>query len=161
VILVTTGTNGEAFDRLITWAAEAANGEELVVQGGPSALRPVGARCRDYVPFEELTELIRDARAVVCHGGVGSILVSILNGKRPLVLPRLAQRGEAVDDHQLDLARRLAEVEMVVLVESQVQLRDAILQGSEMSMDRRNATRSSLVPDLAAYLDAASGRRVR
>jgi UDP-N-acetylglucosamine transferase subunit ALG13 len=159
VILVTTGTNGEAFDRLISWVEDAVDGEELVIQGGPSSLRPAGARFLDYLHFEELTELIRDARAVVCHGGVGSILVTILNNKRPLVVPRLARQGEAIDDHQLDLARRLAEENMVVLVESPVQLRESIRRGSRWpSENGNNGTRTNLVRELAAYLDVATGR---
>jgi beta-1,4-N-acetylglucosaminyltransferase len=157
VIFVTTGTNGEPFDRLISWVEQAAGGEPLVVQGGPSRLRPEGATWRDYVSFEELERLIREARVVVSHGGVGSILVTLLNGKRPLVVPRLAGRGEAVDDHQLHLARRLAREDIVVLVEHENGLREAVRRGSSLAGQKdRQDSASDLAVELAAYLDMAT-----
>jgi UDP-N-acetylglucosamine transferase subunit ALG13 len=61
--------------------------------------------------------LVRRARVVVCHAGVGTILTALANGRRPIVVPRLARHGEAVDDHQVALARRLADVGLVLLAE--------------------------------------------
>src|SRR3989442_5847956 len=127
MILVTTGTNGVAFDRLLRAVGAIETEEPLVVQHGPSSLRPSGARCVDYVSFAELVEFVQEARVVVCHGGVGSILVALINGKRPVVVPRLARYGEVVDDHQLELGQRLSEAGLVTLVEDVVRLPEFVL----------------------------------
>ena len=34
--------------------------------------------------------------AVVCHGGPGTIMLCVSLGKRPIVIPRMATRGEHV-----------------------------------------------------------------
>jgi UDP-N-acetylglucosamine transferase subunit ALG13 len=69
---------------------------------------------------------VRRARVVVTHAGVGSIIVSLSNGKKPVVVPRLKQYAEAVDDHQLFFGRRFAEAGLVTFVESPDGLRDAL-----------------------------------
>lgn len=117
MIFVTVGTNEARFDRLVR-AVEALGGpEELVVQHGPSPVRPSGATCVDYLSFEDLTEHIRRASLVVMHAGVGSILAALANGVRPVVVPRLKRFGEAVDDHQLMFGRRAHAEGLVELVE--------------------------------------------
>ena len=78
------------------------------------------------LPYDELAETMRAARVVVCHAGVGSILTALTNGKRPVTVPRLARLGEAVDDHQLPFARRLAEAGLVTLVEDPAELASAV-----------------------------------
>lgn len=117
MILVTLGTLHFPFDRLLHALDDLPGGEEVVVQTRAPGIRPAGARIVAELPYEELAEEIRRARAVVCHAGVGSVLTVLANGKRPIVVPRLARFGEAVDDHQLPFARRLAETGAVTLVE--------------------------------------------
>lgn len=115
MIFVTIGTS-EPFDRLIAALPDDAS-EELVVQCGQSSMRPAGAEVHEYLSYDELVTLVRRARVVVCHAGVGTILTALANGRRPIVVPRLARHGEAVDDHQVALARRLADVGLVLLAE--------------------------------------------
>jgi beta-1,4-N-acetylglucosaminyltransferase len=126
VIFVTVGTNEAAFDRLIVALDRIPPGEEVFAQCGSSAHRPARATCVDFLPFEELTDLVRRARIVVTHAGAGSTMVALANGKQPIVVPRLRRYGEAVDDHQLHFARRLAESGLVTMAEDPDNLVDAL-----------------------------------
>jgi beta-1,4-N-acetylglucosaminyltransferase len=159
MILVTTGTNGAPFDRLLQ-EVDRIGDEPLVVQHGPSDLRLAHATCFDYVPFAKLVELVRDARVVITHGGVGSILVSLTNGKRPLVVPRLARYGEAIDDHQLELAQRLDAAGLATFVNDVARLPELVRPVSSDSAATAYAS-AALVGDLRRYLsDAiANGKR--
>ena len=157
MILVTTGTNGVAFDRLLRAVDAIETEEPMVVQHGPSSLRPRRATCVDYVSFDELVELVREARLVVSHGGVGSILVALTNEKRPLVVPRLARFGEVVDDHQLELARKLAGVGLVTLGEDVGLLPQLVLSTNPRLIARNEASSTDLVVDLRGYLAATLG----
>ncbi|MGH7359776.1 MAG: glycosyltransferase, partial [Candidatus Rokuibacteriota bacterium] len=74
MILVTVGTNEARFDRLLEALEGLPAGTELFVQHGPSPVRPPGARCTDYLAFDELAEQVKAADAVVTHAGVGSVL---------------------------------------------------------------------------------------
>ena len=155
MILVTTGTNGAGFDRLLHAVDALETSEEIVVQHGPSAVRPRGARCLDFVTFDELEELMRSSRVVVTHGGVGSILLAVTAGKRPVVVPRLAAQGEAVDDHQLWLARRLAADGTVVVLEDE-RLLEAALDGSTAGATALPET-SALSQELRGYVASVTG----
>ena len=108
MILVTIGTNEQPFDRLVRAAATLGGLESLVVQHGSSRVPHGRGEWVDFVSFEELSARMEQARVVVCHAGVGSIMLARRCGKRPIVVPRRLHLGEAVDDHQLPIARRLA-----------------------------------------------------
>jgi UDP-N-acetylglucosamine transferase subunit ALG13 len=155
VILVTVGTNEARFDRLLQGVDRLAAGEELVVQHGPSLVRPARATCVDYLPFDELVALLRRSRVVVTHAGVGSVMTALTNGRRPIVVPRLARYGEAVDDHQLPFARRLDGAGVVRLVHDPTELPSALSQESGMDATAIRPDRQ-LVRELRAYLEENS-----
>jgi UDP-N-acetylglucosamine transferase subunit ALG13 len=156
MIFVTVGTNEARFDRLLAAVAGLGAGEELIVQHGPSAIRPAGASAVDFLSFDEMVETMRRARIVVTHAGVGSVMTALLAGKRPIVVPRLRRYGEAVDDHQLPFGRRLAGAGLVVLCEEPDALAEVVARGSDpLDVELRPSRR--LVGDLRDYLSAALG----
>ena len=148
MIFVTLGTQAFPFDRLLRGLEGV--GEELVVQGGPSTFRPQGAAWFDYLEYPELLEHIRRARVIVSHAGVGSVITVVAEGKRPVVVPRLQRHGEAVDDHQLPLARRLATAGLVSLVEDPEQLAAALAETPPAPATLGGE--GGIVADLRAYL---------
>jgi UDP-N-acetylglucosamine transferase subunit ALG13 len=150
MIFVSVGTHEAPFDRLLRAVYDLGLDEELVVQHGPSLLRSEGAVEAEFLSFDEVVNYIRAARAVVMHAGVGSVMLSLANGKRPIVMARLREFGEHVDDHQVELARRLDANGLVTLVESAESLADALRQGAEPSGQKNNAP--WLGTDLAEYL---------
>lgn len=155
MIFVTVGTNEAAFDRLIVALDRIPPGEELVAQCGSSAHRPARAVCFDFLPFEELTQLVRQARVVVTHAGAGSTMVALANGKRPIVVPRLRRYGEAVDDHQLHFGRRLAEEGLVTLAEDPELLPEALAAVGAGSLEASVAADERLVEELRLLITAA------
>jgi UDP-N-acetylglucosamine transferase subunit ALG13 len=163
MILVTVGTNEAPFDRLLGALATLPRTEDLVVQHGPSRIRPPGATCIDFLSYEELALAIGRARTVVMHAGVGSIMTALASGKRPVVVARLERFGEAVDDHQLALGLRLHEAGLVTLVEDLDRLAELVGgASSEIAIELGPSRR--LVADLKTFVDArrrtpASGER--
>jgi len=119
MILVTLGTNEQPFDRLVAAAAGLEVDEDLIVQHGASRVAPGRGRWVDFLDFDELSELVREARVVVSHAGVGSIMLARRHDKRPIVVPRRLHLGEAVDDHQLPFAQRLHDRGFVRLLEDE------------------------------------------
>ena len=92
-------------------------GEEVVVQHGltdPDG-RP-GVTWRKFMEHDELMLNISSARGFFCHAGVGSVITSLMQEVTPVVIPREARFGEHIDDHQLDLAPRLEERGLVVVL---------------------------------------------
>jgi beta-1,4-N-acetylglucosaminyltransferase len=157
MIFVSVGTNEARFDRLLRTVAELPLEEELLIQYGHSTRfeRP-GGTLVDFLSFEEMGAAIRRARVVVTHAGVGSVMVSLANERRPVVVPRLKSFGEAVDDHQLQLGRRFAEAGLVTLVEDPAQLAAALAAEQQPAVVVPSS--SSLTDDLTRFLEDAIPR---
>jgi UDP-N-acetylglucosamine transferase subunit ALG13 len=106
MIFVTVGTHQQPFHRLMH-ALEALPADELFVQYGHASPPPGVARAVAFQSFPEMLEAFAKADVVVTHAGVGSILCATNAGHIPVVVPRLKQYGEHVDDHQVHLIREL------------------------------------------------------
>jgi UDP-N-acetylglucosamine transferase subunit ALG13 len=159
VILITTGISGAPFDRLLEVVERLETDEPVVVQHGPSQIRPSGALCVAFLTFEELSEHVARASKVVTHAGAGSVLLALAHGKRPIVTPRLKAFAEAVDDHQLTFGRHLAGAGLVTLSEDPA---DIPVHVSETDLPiRSNGDGSALAQELSNYLTSRVAARSR
>ena len=150
MIFVTVGTLHFPFDRLLRALEDLPPDEELIVQSRVPGRLPARAKSVQDLPFDELVELMRAARVVVSHAGVGSVLTALTNGKRPVTMPRLARFGEAVDDHQLSFARHVAETGLLTLVETPAELARAV--ASPAAAPPPNLAVNALALDLRSTL---------
>jgi len=109
MIFVTVGTQ-LPFDRLIRtvddWAARA-NRTDIFAQIGPSDYRPRCIQCAQFIDVQEFRRRVEQARIIIAHAGMGSILTVLELGKPILVMPRRADLNEHRNDHQLATARHL------------------------------------------------------
>jgi UDP-N-acetylglucosamine transferase subunit ALG13 len=152
MIFVSVGTNEARFDRLLQLVTSLEVDDDLLIQYGHSSpVEAPGIELIDFLPFEAMGEKIRAARAFVTHAGVGSIMVALANGRRPIVVPRRQTLGEAVDDHQSQLGRRFAEAGLVTLAETREAL-VAALEGAQPAAAVVPAT-SSLASELQLFLE--------
>jgi len=126
LIFATVGSHPTfKFERFLR-AMESLTDEDLVVQFGPGK-PPANARMAvPWMSFAEIVSTMEQAGHVVSHAGVGTILCAVQAGHVPVVLPRLQRFSETVDDHQLGLARALADTGGVVLVEDTATLASRI-----------------------------------
>ena len=125
--------------------------EELVIQCGQASFRPARATWDHQLSFEDLVDHVRRARVVVCHAGVGSVLIALEHGRRPVVVTRLKEHGEAVDDHQVPFARRLAAGGYVRLVDDLGGLAEELARPEGQAPSRDGA--GGLASDLRGYLE--------
>ncbi len=132
MILVTLGTHGQRFYRAVDLAIELAHHDQVLVQHGatPRRLGLPNMTWVDYLSWEAFTECIHRADAVVSHAGVGSAVTAIRSGKKPVLVPRLAHFGEHVDDHQVQLAQRLAQRGLVLAYAPGASIGDLVAEGS-------------------------------
>jgi UDP-N-acetylglucosamine transferase subunit ALG13 len=121
LVVVTVGSDHHRFDRLIQWvdswlAGPTASGVDCVIQHGTAAT-PAHGRSVPYLDHAELERLFANATVVVAQGGPLSVIESLRAGRRPIVVPRLAQLDEVVDDHQRSFCAFLATRGQVVVAE--------------------------------------------
>ncbi|MCZ2822744.1 glycosyltransferase [Modestobacter sp. VKM Ac-2977] len=124
---VTVGSHDEAFDRLLEAVDDAADRQVLPgplhVQFGVSGRTTRHGETAAYVTPREFAERMAGAAVVVTHGGAGAMATALRNGIAPVVMPRRAELGEHVDDHQVELTDLLARLDMVVPVEDSIEER--------------------------------------
>ena len=151
MIVFTIGTS-EPFDRLVSVADTVAETchERVFVQGGRSRCRLERAELVDFVPYDELVRLVSEARIVVTHAGAGSALLALGQGKRPVLVPRLARHGEAVDDHQVHFGRRFENLGLAHFVQEPADL-PALLRALPDKGERPRPRTPSLGAALRAH----------
>ncbi len=115
MIFITVGTHSHPFNRLLEIVDSLPTSQERIVQYGSSTYQLKNCAAYPFLEFERMRQLMSRADAVVSHAGVGSIMLALAAGKRPVVAPRLYRFGEHVDDHQVEIAQAFAEVGKVVL----------------------------------------------
>lgn len=112
LVFVTVGMDHHRFDRLMQWMQDWLHrGPELpvrcLVQHGSSKPPPLAENV-DFLGYAQLQEALLRAAAVVCHGGGGTPMMCLWAGRKPVLVPRLSELREAVDDHQVVFCRKLA-----------------------------------------------------
>jgi UDP-N-acetylglucosamine transferase subunit ALG13 len=125
LILLSLGTHQQSFPRALDLVEPLArSGEQLVIQHGSTAPRLAMPNTTwvEYMAFDDVVKAMGDARSVVCHAGVGTIVTAIRAGHTPVVIPRQPGLGEHVDNHQMDIASRYAARGLVHCVTSETDL---------------------------------------
>jgi UDP-N-acetylglucosamine--N-acetylmuramyl-(pentapeptide) pyrophosphoryl-undecaprenol N-acetylglucosamine transferase len=140
VIFATVGSHPTyRFERFLRALEALPPSTELVVQFGPGEAPSNATRAVPWMTFAEIVEHMERAEHVVSHAGAGTILCASGVGQVPIVFPRLQRFGETVDDHQVELARRLAEDGRLVVVESAPELLAAVAsappRGAEAALE--------------------------
>ncbi|MEX1140865.1 MAG: glycosyltransferase [Thermoleophilaceae bacterium] len=151
MIFVTVGTHHQPFERLLDALARL-DGDRLVVQYGVGERPARASAAAAFMPFDAMLEHFRAADVVVTHAGVGSILCAAREGHVPLVVPRSAELGEHVDDHQIELTNALAKRGSVVPVWDVDELGEAIAHAPP-----RGSTTVSADPALCRAVRMALG----
>lgn len=118
MILVTVGTHVRGFERLIQKMDEIAGKiqEEVIIQIGNTDYQPKNAKFFKFRSYQEMEQLMKEARVIVCHGGAGTILLALKQGKTVISVPRLKEYNEVLVDHQLDLVYTLANEKRIIAV---------------------------------------------
>lgn len=127
---VSVGNGKQPFRRLLD-AVVTLVGElpqPVIVQQGNSRFNGTGCVLRPFMDMVEFEDCIRQAELIISHAGAGSIIHAIRAGKIPVVMPRLVEYHEIVDDHQLEIAQAFAKLGKVVMVEEQKDFRPAIAE---------------------------------
>ncbi|MGH1395860.1 MAG: glycosyltransferase [Trichormus sp.] len=118
MILVTVGTEQYPFNRLMHWIEVLLQNdlieEEIVVQYGNSTILPAGAKVYRFLKEEKFQDLIRKARIVIAHCGEGTLLLLDSLDKPYILVARSQEFQEHVDDHQVELALALSQINVPI-----------------------------------------------
>jgi UDP-N-acetylglucosamine transferase subunit ALG13 len=148
--LVTVGTL-LPFDRLVNAVATLSESDRparLVAQVGNGGARPQGMEVHENLEFKEMLDLLDRANVVFCHGGTGSLVTALRAGCRIVAMPRRRDMGENHDDHQREIVCALAERGLIVMVENESELQNALERALAMEPQRATTEHSKLIARL-------------
>jgi len=154
MIFVTVGGSSSGFSRLIKKMDDITESieNEVVMQIGKTDYKPENSKFFDYVSKEEIEKYYRKANIIVGHAGIGTIISSYKYKTQIIIVPRRKEYDEHFDDHQMEIAKRLEEEGIGIVIYDVDDLESAIksVKGSKInSLDREK----SLVKNLKKYLD--------
>ena len=101
------------FDRLIKgvdeWAGQR-GANDVFAQIGPTDFHPRHLSWAKFLDVQEFKRRMEQARVIVAHAGMGSIITALELGKPILVMPRRSGLRETRNDHQVATAKRFLEL---------------------------------------------------
>lgn len=125
---VSVGNATQPFPRLLDAVFKIAPRlpQPVVIQHGSTPVANTDCFAAPFIAMAEFERLVSEAELLILHAGAGSVIHAVRAGKVPVLMPRRAQFGELVDDHQLEFARALAQTGRVILAEQVGDLGSAV-----------------------------------
>lgn len=157
MIFVTVGSQGP-FDRLIRTVDEWASlrgRSDVFAQIGNTKYVPKHIQFTGFVEPPKFTSLVQQARVVVAHAGIGSILSALELGKQIVVMPRRAKFREQRNDHQVSTAKHFGSQGRVIVADDEQTFPDRL----DFALTQANPGRISLeaspmlIAALRSFLD--------
>ena len=133
VIFVTVGSD-VPFSRLVKqvdlWSRDHP-GQPMLAQIGrlePTDYCPTAMQWTEMVQADQFDRHCAEARLIVAHAGMGSIISALACGKPIVILPRSARLKETRNDHQFATAKRFAGRPGIFVAWTEAELADVIDQ---------------------------------
>ena len=162
MIFVTVGSMFP-FDRLVRAMDEhVAAGritDEVVAQIGSGSYEPRYMRFERFMDKGPFEQMLQAADCIVSHAGIGSIATALTYGKPMLVLPRLKRHDEHVNDHQVDTARKYAELGHVLVAYGEADIPQVLSTLSRFQPVPRVADSGGVARRIGSFLRDLQTRR--
>lgn len=114
-VVVTVGVEPFGFRRALERLIEILPSDaEVLWQTGHTDHAGLPIDASPWVLGADLEQAMEEADVVVSHSGVGSAITAMSAGKCPVLLPRLSEQGEHVDNHQIQIAEELERRRLAV-----------------------------------------------
>ena len=152
MIFVTIGLHYQGFNRLIKAVDELALkiDEEVIAQIGSTKYTPKNIEYFREKNIEEVDEYFKDARIIISHAGIGSIITALKYEKPLIVVPRFKKYNEHTSNHQLEVAKALENEGKASVVYETEDIQKAIKQLKKVNLT--GTGRKKLIETLKAYL---------
>ncbi len=156
MIFVSVGTT-HPFDRLIRAVDEAVERrlveERVYAQIGSGAYEPRNFEYVRSMGKHAFDECVRSASGIISHAGMGILTAALDHDKPVLAMPRRKCYGEAVNDHQVAIAREFARLGHVLVAWEPADLfREIVKLGGFVPAPRRGQA-AAVVDRVRRFLD--------
>lgn len=123
------------YERLLEYVGEAKRDglipERVVIQTGKGVAPIQNAECYETLGFDEMRSMLSKADIAVCHGGTGSLITALQAGCRTIAIPRLFERGEHYDNHQLEITEAFEQRGLLFVARTREEFHAALEKARE------------------------------
>lgn len=156
MIFIVLGSQKFPFDRLLQsvdkLVSEGKLTGDIFAQRGASSYMPQKFPSEAFMDTERFNQEMNRADIIITHGGTGAIIKAVKLGKKVIVVPRRAQYGEHVDDHQLQIMDMFAGLDLVLPCMEPDQLAEAVEKASSMTFRSYESNTQTIVNDIDGYI---------
>lgn len=124
MILVTLGTQHQDFKRLLDYIENSDIEDEIIVQAGYTQYKSKKMKIFDFIDHDKMNEYVKKANLIITHGGTGSIIEPLKEGKKIIACARLSKYGEHVDNHQTELVDLFSSENYILKLDENINLNE-------------------------------------
>ncbi len=154
--LITVGNAKQQFNRLLEYCVQSAHllPKPVVVQNGNTLFNYPEFECYNFLNNDLFIKKIKSSKILIAHAGAGSIIDSICHGIKPIIMPRLKENNEHINNHQLELALKLNQIGYVYLATNLNELIDALIDAQNEKihcLPKNNSKILNIIDELLNY----------
>ena len=158
MILVLLGTQNNDFHRLLDEIEKNINqgniNDEVIVQAGFTKYKSSQMQIFNMIPKNDLESLVKKADLIITHAGLGSIEMSLEQGKKVIAVPRLKKYGEHVNDHQKDIENEYKKRGWIIGIDDVSELSAALNEAKSFKPQKYvEPKRENMVNIIKTFID--------
>ena len=157
MIFLTVGTQFP-FDRLVKAVDDAVESgfvaDEVYAQIGDSRYLPRNVDYVQFLPKDQFDNYVRNASGLISHAGMGVITTALEYNRPLLAMPRLKRYREAVNDHQMAIAKKFEELGHILVAYDTEDLPRCIRQLKTFVPKERKANPDAVINRIRNFLDS-------
>ncbi len=157
MIYVTLGTQDKSFDRLLKQIQnEIDNGtitEEVIVQAGHTKFESKDMKIFDLISLDDFNKYMNECSLLITHGGVGSIVDGLKNGKKVIAVPRLKEFGEHTNDHQLQIVQNFGEKNYILPLTNMDDFHETLLKAKTFKPNKYKSNTKNFIKLIQTYIE--------
>lgn len=158
MIFVAVGTQKFQFNRLLKAV------DDLVEQGhlegevfaqiGHSDYVPRNYAYQDFISKDEFQSCIDRCDLLITHSGVATIIAGLKQEKPVVVVPRISEFGEHVDNHQIQIAESFTKKNLILICRERDNMAEVIHRAKTHTFEKYVSQRTLVEKTVRDYLNS-------
>jgi UDP-N-acetylglucosamine transferase subunit ALG13 len=157
MILVMLGTQNNSFERLLKELDRLKEKkiikEKIIVQAGYTKYNSKNLEVFDFIDKDKLNEYQSKADIIITHGGVGSIVSSLLKDKKVIAVPRLQKYNEHVNNHQKDIVESFSNNGYIIGINDVKELEEAYKNINKFKPKKYTPNNSKIIKIVEDFIE--------
>ncbi len=151
MIFVTLGTQDKQFKRLLEAVEKLEIKEKIIAQVGSTEFESKKMEIHKYLTPEEFDKYMKEARVIITHAGVGTIIYGLKLNKKMIVAARKKEYQEHVNNHQEQILDIFSKDKYILALENFDDLPD--LLNKEFTPKKYKSNKEKFIKSLHTEID--------